>query len=92
MTMYSGIYLNEEVMKFCKENNKDLGEIWQVINRIHTKQYSRNIMLEKQQFERENNTGDIPMSEYFAKTETVHNAIEILKGLKNCIEKGWEFE
>lgn len=92
MTMYSGIYLNEEVIKFCEENNKDLGEIWQVINRIHTKQYFRNIMWEKQQFEKEHNTGDIPMSEYFAKTETVHNAIEILKGLKNCIANGWEFE
>jgi hypothetical protein len=92
MVMYSGIFLREQVENFCRENNKDLGEIWQVINRIHTKEYGRNICWEKQQFERENNTGDIPMSEWFAKTETVHNAINIIKGIQNCIEKGWDFE
>jgi hypothetical protein len=90
--MYSGIYLKGEVISFCNENNIDEGHIWQVINRIHTKEYGRNIMWEKEQFQKENNTGDIPMSQYFAKTETVHNAIEILKGLKNCIKNGWEFE
>lgn len=90
--MYSGIYLNGEVTTFCKDNQLDIGETWQVINRIHTKQYARNIMFEKQQFEKEHNTGDIPMAEYFAKTETVHNAIEILKGLKECVKEGWDFE
>lgn len=90
--MYSGIYLKGEVVVFCQRNNKDEGQIWQIINNIHTKEYARNIMWEKQQFEKENNTGDIPMSEWFAKTETVHNAIYILKGLQNCIEKGWGLE
>lgn len=90
--MYSGLHLSEQVKEFCKINLLDEGNIWQVINRIHTKEYGRNICWEKEQFQRENNTGDIPMSEWFAKTETVHNAIDILKGLKNCIEKGWDFE
>jgi hypothetical protein len=90
--MYSGIFLKEQVEKFSKENNRDLGEIWQVINRIHTKQFGRNICWEKEQFQMKNNTGDIPMEQWFARTETVHNAIEILKGLKNCIENNWSFE
>jgi hypothetical protein len=92
MTMYSGIFLKEQVEAFCRENNKDLGEIWQIINRIHTKQFGRNICWEKEQFQRDNNTGDIPMEQWFARVEMVHNAIEILKGLKECIREGWEFE
>lgn len=90
--MYSGIYLSEQVKDFCKRNCKDEGQIWQIINNIHTKEFSRNIMWEKQQFEKENNTGDIPMAEWFAKAEKVHNAIYILKGLQNCIENGWGLE
>lgn len=90
--MYSGIYLEEQVKSFCQRNNKDEGQIWQIINNIHTKTYGRNIMWEKKEFENKNNTGDIPMSEYFAKCEKVSNAIEILKGLQNCVENGWELE
>lgn len=92
MTMCSGQYLEEQVQRFCKECNQDEASIWQVINRIHTKDYNRNILWEKQKEEKENNTGDIPMSEQFAKANMVSNAIYILEGLENCVMNGWEFE
>ena len=88
--MCSGEFLEERVQEFCRSNNKDEGQMWQIINDIHTKQYGRNIMWEKQQYEKENNLGDIPMSQQFAITNLVHRAVEILKGLEGCIQNGWE--
>lgn len=92
MTMCSGEYLEEQVQDFCNKYNQDEGNIWQTINTIHTRDYGRNILWEKNQEEKEKNCGDIPMSEQFAKSEKVSNAIYILKGLENCIINGWEFE
>lgn len=88
--MCSEEFLEERVQEFCRNNNKDEGQMWQIINDIHTKQYGRNIMWEKQQYEKENNLGDIPMSQQFAKMNLVHRAMEILKGLEGCIQNGWE--
>lgn len=88
--MCSGEFLEERVQEFCINNSKDEGQMWQIINDIHTKQYGRNIMWEKQQYEKENNLGDIPMSQQFSKMNLVHRAIEILKGLEKCIQNGWE--
>ena len=90
--MCSGLLLESEVQKFCANNNLDEGEMWQVINRIHTNQYGRNIMWEKQQEEKEKGISDIPMSEQFAKNVLVHRVIEILKGLQECCNNGWDFE
>lgn len=90
--MCSGQFLEEKVKEFCKTNNKDEGYIWKVINNIHMKQFGRNIMWEKEQFQKQKNTGDIPMSEWFAKNEIVHRAIEILKGMQNCINNNWKLE
>lgn len=83
--MCSGEFLEERVQEFCMNNNKDEGQMWQIINDINTKQYGRNIMWEKQQYEKENKLGDIPMSQQFAKMNLVHRAVEILKDLKKCI-------
>ena len=90
--MCSGQLLEEKVKEFCKNNDKDEGYIWQVINNIHIKQFGRNIMWEKKQYEKENNIGDIPMAQFFAKAQKVNNAIEILKGLEECIKNGWYLE
>lgn len=90
--MESGIFLEEQVVKFCQRNNQDEGYIWGVINNIHTRDFNRNIMWEKQQEEQENNLGDIPMSQQFAKAQMVHNVIYILKGLQNCVDNGWELK
>jgi len=90
--MESGIFLEEKVKEFCTRHKKDEGQIWQAINTIHTRDYGRNLMWEKQEEEKKNNSGDIPMSQYFAKCEKVSNAIDILKGLENCIQKGWELK
>lgn len=90
--MCSGLVLEEEVQSFCKRNNLNEGEIWQVINRIHTRVYNRNIMWEKQQEENEKGIGDIPMYQQFAKAQLVHNAIYIVQGLQNCCDNGWDFE
>jgi len=92
MTMCSGEFLQERIEEFCNKYSQDQAYIWQVINRIHTRNYGRNIMWEKQKEEQENNLGDIPMSQAFAKEVLVHNVIYILKGLENCCENGWEFE
>ncbi|NRT73283.1 hypothetical protein [Clostridium beijerinckii] len=90
--MCSGELLEEKVQEFCKNNNRDEGQIWQVINEVHTRTYGRNIMWEKEQYQKENNLEDIPMAEQFAKLNLVHRAIEILKGLQECIKNGWELE
>lgn len=90
--MCSADLLEERVQEFCRNNNKDEGEIWQIINNIHTKQFGRNIMWEKQEFEKNNNCGDIPMAEYFAKQTLVTRAIEIIMGLEICIENGYPLE
>ncbi|GEP65904.1 hypothetical protein CBE01nite_36720 [Clostridium beijerinckii] len=90
--MCSGELLEEKVQEFCKNNNRDEGQIWQVINNAHTRTYGRNIMWEKEQYQKENNLGDIPMAEQFAKLNLVHRAIEILKRLQECIKNGWELE
>lgn len=90
--MCSGELLEEKVQEFCKNNNRDEGQIWQVINEVHTRTYGRNIMWEKEQYQKENNLADIPMAEQFAKLNLVHRAIEILKGLQECIKNGWELE
>ena len=90
MTMCSGKFLEEQVQEFCNKYNQDEGNIWQIINKIHTKDYGRNLLWEKIQEEKEKNVGDIPMSEQFAKCEKVSNAIYILKGLENCIINGWD--
>jgi len=90
--MESGIFLEEQVQQFCSKYNKEEGYIWQAINSIHTKTYNRNIMWEKQKEEQENNTGDIPMAQAFAKAQLVHNVISILRGLTNCCEHGWSLE
>ncbi|CUU49834.1 MULTISPECIES: hypothetical protein [Clostridium] len=90
--MCSGELLEEKVQEFCKNNNRDEGQIWQVINNVHTRTYGRNIMWEKEQYQKENNLEDIPMAEQFAKLNLVHRAIEILKGLQECIKNGWELE
>ncbi|ABR36040.1 hypothetical protein [Clostridium beijerinckii] len=90
--MCSGELLEEKVQKFCNNNNKDEGQIWQVINNVHTRTYGRNIMWEKEQYQKENNLEDIPMAEQFAKLNLVHRAVEILKGLQDCIKNGWELE
>ncbi|NRT36630.1 uncharacterized protein YjaG (DUF416 family) [Clostridium beijerinckii] len=90
--MCSGELLEEKVQEFCKNNNRDEGQIWQVINNVHTRTYGRNIMWEKEQYQKENNLEDIPMAEKFAKLNLVHRAIEILKGLQECIKNGWELE
>jgi len=88
--MCSDQLLEEKVKEFCTRNKKDEGDMWQVINHIHTKEYGRNIIWEKQEEEKKNNIGDIPMSQYFAKIQMVHNAIHIIQGLENCIQKGWD--
>lgn len=49
-------------------------------------------MWEKEQYQKENNLEDIPMAEQFAKLNLVHRAIEILKGLQDCIKNGWKLE
>lgn len=90
--MCSGEFLEEKVQRFCENNNKDEGYIWQVINDIHTKEFGRNIMWEKQQYEKKNNLPDIPMSQQFARENLVHRAIEILKGLEECINNNWKLE
>jgi hypothetical protein len=90
--MCSGQLLEEKVKEFCVRHGKDEGYIWQTINTIHTKEYGRNILWEKQQYEKENNIGDIPMSEQFAKENLVHRAIDILKGLDTCIRNDWKSE
>lgn len=90
--MCSGQLLEEKVQEFCKNNDRDEGHIWQIINSIHTKQFGRNIMWEKKQHEKENNIGDIPMAQFFAKCHIVSNAIEIIKGLEECINNGWDLE
>ncbi|WP_026887023.1 hypothetical protein [Clostridium beijerinckii] len=90
--MCSGELLEEKVQQFCKNINKDEGQIWQVINSVHTKTYGRNIMFEKERYQKENNLEDIPMAEQFAKLNLVHRAIEILKGLEECAKNGWELE
>ncbi|NRY59634.1 hypothetical protein [Clostridium beijerinckii] len=90
--MCSGELLEEKVQEFCKNNNRDEGQIWQVINNVHTRTYGRNIMWEKEQYQKENNLSDIPMAEQFARLNFVHRAIEILKGLQECIKNGWELE
>lgn len=90
--MCSGEVLEEEVQKFCKRNNQDEGEIWQVINRIHTRNFDRNIMYEKQQEEIRDGVGDIPMAQQFAKEKMVSNVIYILQGLQKCCDEGWDFE
>ncbi|EKQ51589.1 MULTISPECIES: hypothetical protein [unclassified Clostridium] len=90
--MCSGEFLEEKVQEFCKINNKNEGQIWHLINNIHTKEYGRNIMWEKQQYEKQNNLGDIPMSQQFAKENLVHRVIEILKGLQECIKNGWQLQ
>lgn len=87
--MQSGILLQEEMHKFCKTNNYDEGLAWQTLNKIHTEEYGRNIIWEKNQYEKENNLGDVPLCEYFAKQEKVSNAIRIIKGMQNCINNGW---
>ena len=89
--MQSGIFLEEKVKEFCTRNNKGEGQIWQLINNIHIKSYGRNVMWEKQEEEKKNNLPDIPMSQQFAKENLVHNAIYILKGLENCVQKGWDY-
>ncbi|NRT91846.1 hypothetical protein [Clostridium beijerinckii] len=90
--MCSGELLEEKVQEFCNNNNRDEGQIWKVINDVHTRTYGRNIMWEKEQYQEENNLADIPMAEQFAKLNLVHRAIEILKGLQECIKNGWELE
>ncbi|NOW89843.1 uncharacterized protein YjaG (DUF416 family) [Clostridium beijerinckii] len=90
--MCSGELLEEKVQEFCNNNNRDEGQIWQVINNVHTRMYGRNIMWEKEQYQKENNLKDIPMAEQFAKLNLVYRAIEILKGLQECIKNGWELE
>ena len=90
--MCSGQFLETEVKNFCNKYNKDEGFIWTIINDIHTRDYGRNILWEKQKEEKEKNLADIPMSQYFAKCEKVSNAIYILKGLENCCENGWELK
>jgi hypothetical protein len=90
--MCSGQLLEEKVKEFCHRNGKDEGYIWQVINDIHTKEYGRNIMWEKQQFEKENNLPDIQMSEQFAKENLVSRAMQIVAGLQNCINNNWKLE
>ena len=92
MTMCSGQFLESEVRIFCNKYNQNEAYIWQVINRIHTKDYNRNILWEKQKEENESNIGDIEMSEQFAKANMVSNVIYILKGLENCVINCWEFE
>lgn len=82
--MESGIFLEEQVVKFCQRHNQDEGYIWGVINNIHTRDYGRNILWKKEQEEKENNLPDIPMSQQFAKENLVHRAIDILKGLEEC--------
>lgn len=88
--MESGIFLEERVQEFCSKHGRDEGAIWQIINDIHTREYGRNIMWEKHQEEHEKNMNDIPMSQFFAQKELVHNAISILKGLEVCIANNWE--
>ena len=90
--MCSGEFLEEKVQEFCARNNQDEGYIWRIINNIHTKDYGRNIMWEKQEYEKENNLGDIQMSQQFAKENLVHRAIAILKGLDECVKNGWTLE
>jgi len=90
--MESGIFLEEKVQEFCTRNNQDEGYIWGVINNIHTRDYGRNLMWEKQKEEAEKDYGDIPMSQQFAKENLVHRAIDILKGLEECAQKGWELK
>ena len=90
--MCSGQFLEDEVQKFCSENGLNEGEIWHVINRIHEKKYGGNMMKQKNDYERENSCSDIPMSQWFANKSLVHNAIDILEGLKNCIKNNWNFE
>lgn len=50
--MCSGELLEEKVQEFCKNNNRDEGQIWQVINEVHTRTYGRNIMWEKEQYQK----------------------------------------
>jgi hypothetical protein len=90
--MCSAQVLEEKVQEFSKKNNIDEGQLWQTINNIHTKQFGRNLMWEKQEFEKNNNCGDVPMAEQFAKENLVHRAIEIIKGLEVCILEGYPLE
>lgn len=50
--MCSGELLEEKVQEFCNNNNRDEGQIWQVINNVHTRMYGRNIMWEKEQYQK----------------------------------------
>lgn len=91
--MCSGEYLESRVQNFCKDNTKDEGDIWQIINNIHIKVYGRNIIWEKQEYEKNNNIHeDIPLSQYFAWNIIVHHAILIIQGLEECIINNWALE
>jgi hypothetical protein len=90
--MCSGQVLEDLVQEFCIKNNKNEGELWQIINNIHTKQYGINVMSKKHEYEKENGLGDVPMADQFARMSMVHNAVDILKGLQECIYKGYPLE
>ena len=84
--------LNSKMKDFCNRNHIDEGVTWSILNNIYARDYGRNIMYEKNQHERENNLGDIPMCEYFGEIECVGNAIRVLDGMENCLRNGWGLE
>ena len=90
--MESGLTLEKSVQDFCKANNKDEGDIWQIINRIHAKRYGIDVMNEKHKYESDNNLPDVPMSQFFAIKQMVNHAMKILTGLENCIINNWPLE
>lgn len=86
LNMCSGNVLEELVQKFCKEQNKDEGLVWQRINSIYEARFdNRNLMQEKNNYEREHNTGDIPMAQWIANLVEVHNITPILDELINVM-------
>jgi len=60
--MESGNLLEEKVQEICKERNKDEGDIWNRINCSYLNIFKRDLMWEKNEFQKENSFGDIPMS------------------------------
>lgn len=90
--MCSSELLENKMQNFCNKNHMDEGIAWAILNKIHTRDYGKNVMYEKNQYEIKNNLGDIPMAEYFGETQMVSNAIRVLDGMENCLRNGWELE